>query len=101
MHIKAPQWIIRLLTRAITLVPVIVVAVLSNGSEHSLDDLIVYSQVFLSLALPFSIYPLIYFTSKKSIMGRYANARWNTILGYVVATVLTILNLQLIVSVVM
>lgn len=101
MHIKAPQWIIRLLTRAITLVPVIVVAVLSNGSEHSLDDVIVYSQVFLSLALPFSIYPLIYFTSKKSIMGRYANARWNTILGYVVATVLTILNLQLIVSVVM
>ena len=69
MHIKAPQWIIRLLTRAITLVPVIVVAVLSNGSEHSLDDLIVYSQVFLSLALPFSIYPLIYFTSKSLLWG--------------------------------
>ncbi|WP_418968518.1 Nramp family divalent metal transporter [Alloscardovia omnicolens] len=101
LHIKAPQWIIRLLTRVITLVPVIIVAVLSHGAEHSLDDLIVYSQVFLSLALPFSIYPLIYLTSKKTVMGRFANARWNTIVGYMVATVLTILNIQLIASVVM
>ncbi|WP_018143786.1 Nramp family divalent metal transporter [Alloscardovia criceti] len=99
LHIKAPQWLIRLGTRMVTLVPVVIVAVITHSQEHSLDELIVYSQVFLSLALPFSIFPLIYFTSKKSIMGKYANARWNTIMGYVVATVLTVLNLQLIWSV--
>ncbi len=98
MHVSVPQWVIRLGTRVLTLVPVVIIAVLSHGHEQTLDDMIVYSQVFLSLALPFSIFPLIYYTSKKSIMGRFANARWNTVLGYVIATVLTVLNIQLIVT---
>ncbi|WP_234916692.1 divalent metal cation transporter, partial [Streptococcus equinus] len=52
------------------------------GSQESvLDQLIVYSQVFLSLALPFSIFPLVYFTSNRKIMGDFVNAKWNTILG--------------------
>ena len=42
--------------------------------------LLVYSQVFLSAALPFSIFPLVYFTSNKEIMGEHVNAKWNTIL---------------------
>ncbi|MFR2057919.1 MAG: divalent metal cation transporter, partial [Streptococcus salivarius] len=54
------------------------------------------SQVFLSIALPFSIFPLIYYTSKKSLMGKHVNAKWNTFLGYAIAIVLTILNLKLI-----
>ena len=51
---------------------------------------LVYSQVFLSLALPFSIFPLVYFTSNKKIMGEFVNAKWNTYLAYGVATLLTI-----------
>ncbi|WP_257639421.1 Nramp family divalent metal transporter [Alloscardovia macacae] len=99
LHVSVPQWMIRLGTRVITLVPVVIIALLSHGHEQTLDDMIVYSQVFLSLALPFSIFPLIYFTSKRSIMGKYANARWNTVLGYLVAGVLTVLNVQLIMTV--
>ncbi|TCD55037.1 divalent metal cation transporter [Alloscardovia theropitheci] len=99
VHVRVPQWAIRLGTRVITLVPVIIIAALSHGHEQTLDNMIVYSQVFLSLALPFSIFPLIYFTSKKSIMGKYANAKWNTIIGYLVAIILTVLNIQLIMSV--
>ncbi|MBW1571337.1 divalent metal cation transporter, partial [Streptococcus sp. SPC0] len=44
----------------------------------------------------FSIFPLIYFTSQKSIMGEHANAKWNTYLAYLVAIILTLLNLKLI-----
>ena len=81
LHLKLPQWIIRIGTRIFALLPVIIVAVLFGHQEKTLDQLLVYSQVFLSIALPFSIFPLIYLTSKKSLMGEFTNAKWNTILG--------------------
>ena len=96
LHMRLPQWVIRLFTRLFALIPVIIVAILYGDQEKTLDQLLVYSQVFLSLALPFSIFPLIYYTSKKSLMGKHVNAKWNTCLGYAIAIVLTILNLKLI-----
>ena len=98
LHMRLPQWVIRLFTRLFALLPVIVVAILYGDQEKTLDQLLVYSQVFLSLALPFSIFPLIYYTSKKSLMGKHVNAKWNTFLGYAIAIVLTILNLKLIID---
>ena len=95
LHLKLPQWIIRIGTRIFALLPVIIVAVLFGHQEKTLDQLLVYSQVFLSIALPFSIFPLIYLTSKKSLMGEFINAKWNTILGYTVSIILTILNIKL------
>lgn len=95
LHLKLPQWIIRVGTRIFALLPVIIVAVLFGHQEKTLDQLLVYSQVFLSIALPFSIFPLIYLTSKQSVMGEFTNAKWNTILGYVVSIILTILNIKL------
>ena len=96
LKLRLPQWLIRLVTRLLALTPAIIVALMYGSQEEVLDQLIVYSQVFLSLALPFSIFPLLYFTSNKKIMGQFVNAKWNTILGYVVAVVLTVLNLKLI-----
>lgn len=96
LHLKLPQSIIRIVTRVLALLPVIIVAILYGSKEQVLDQLIVYSQVFLSLALPFSIFPLVYLTSQKKLMGNFVNAKWNTILGYLVAIVLTLLNIKLI-----
>ncbi|MDY2775244.1 MAG: Nramp family divalent metal transporter [Streptococcus infantarius] len=98
LKLRLPQWLIRLVTRLAALAPVMIVAVLYGSQESVLDQLIVYSQVFLSLALPFSIFPLVYFTSNRKIMGDFVNAKWNTILGYLVAVILTVLNLKLIVD---
>lgn len=95
LHLRLPQWLIRIGTRIFALLPVIIVAVLFGYQEKTLDQLLVYSQVFLSIALPFSIFPLIYLTSKKSLMGELTNAKWNTILGYAVSIILTILNIKL------
>ena len=94
-HMRLPQWFIRLATRLFALLSVMIVAVLFGHQEKTLDQLLVYSQVFLSIALPFSIFPLIYLTSKKSLMGEFTNAKWNTILGYIISIILTILNLKL------
>ena len=70
LRFRLPQWVVRLMTRIIALLPVIIVAILFGDQEHVLDDLLVYSQVFLSAALPFSIFPLVYFTSNKGNHGR-------------------------------
>jgi len=95
LHMKLSQWMIRIGTHIFDLLPVIIVAVLFGHQEKTLDQLLVYSQVFLSIALPFSIFPLIYLTSKKSVMGEFTNVKWNTILGYVVSIILTIPNVKL------
>ncbi|WP_142351231.1 Nramp family divalent metal transporter [Streptococcus equinus] len=98
LKLRLPQWLIRLVTRLVALAPVLIIALLYGSQESVLDQLIVYSQVFLSLALPFSIFPLVYFTSNHKIMGDFVNSKWNTILGYLVAVILTVLNLKLIVD---
>lgn len=98
VHLRLPQWFIRLVTRLLALLPVILAALIWGSREKVLDQLIVYSQVFLSLALPFSIFPLIYFTSSKKLMGEHKNAIWNTALAYGVAVILTILNIKLIID---
>ena len=98
LKLRSPQWLIRLVTRLVALTPVLIIALLYGSQERVLDQLIVYSQVFLSLALPFSIFPLVYFTSNRKIMGDFVNSKWNSILGYLVAIILTVLNLKLIID---
>lgn len=98
LKLRLPQWLIRLVTRLAALLPVLIIAVLYGSRESVLDQLIVYSQVFLSAALLFSIFPLVYFTSNSKLMGEFVNAKWNTILGYLVASILTILNIKLIID---
>lgn len=99
LHLKMPMWAQRVLTRGFALAPVVTFTLLYGGSEAKLDELLIFSQVFLSVALPFSMAPLIYFTSSKKIMGEFANAKWMTGIGWVVFTVLTYLNIKLIIGI--
>ncbi len=53
------------------------------------------SQMVLSLQLPFTVFLQVSLTSSRRVMGRYANKRWNTILLYGLASVVTVLNVWL------
>ncbi|QBO37015.1 divalent metal cation transporter [Periweissella cryptocerci] len=97
IHLKVPMWARRLITRLIAVVPVLIAACVWGGTEGALDNLLVYSQVFLSIALPFTMFPLIIFTGSKKIMGeRFVNPLWVSIVAWVSAILLTGLNIQLI-----
>ncbi|MCH3975760.1 MAG: Nramp family divalent metal transporter [Bifidobacterium tibiigranuli] len=96
MHI--PLWLRRLVTRVISIIPVLICAIVFGGKESALDSLLVYSQVFLCVALPISMVPLVWLTSSKKVMGKHANPLWLAILAWVVVVVLTGLNIQLIVQ---
>lgn len=100
IHLKIPMWARRLITRLIAVVPVMIAAFIWGGTEGAMDKLLVYSQVFLSIALPFTMIPLIWFTGSKKMMGEYVNPLWVSIIAWVSAVLLTVLNFNLIINIV-
>ena len=48
--------------------------------------------MILSLQLSFAVFPLVSFTSDRAKMGEFVNARWLTVLAWVVAVVIAALN---------
>ena len=61
-------------------------------------DGLIYSQMLLSIQLPITIFPLIYLTSSKKVMVKYANSKLNKILLWCIGLIVTILNIALLVS---
>lgn len=101
IHMRIPLWMRRVVTRLLAVIPVVACTIIFDGSEVALEQLLVYSQVFLCIALPISMIPLVWFTSSKKLMGeRFANKPWVAILGWISTIVLTALNLHLIWSLV-
>lgn len=99
INLRIPLWLRRVVTRVLSIIPVLICAFMFGGTEGTLDEVLVYSQVFLCVALPISMIPLVYFTSSAKIMGeKYANPRWLAVLGWLVTVILTVLNLQLVVQ---
>ncbi|KAI9193191.1 natural resistance-associated macrophage protein-domain-containing protein [Polychytrium aggregatum] len=108
-QMRLPLWIRRLVTRAVAIIPGIAVAIYRGDS--GVNDLLVLSQVILSICLPFSVWPLIYFCANTRIMTVRYNAlglsqelslanHWvTTVFAVLVGSTLTFLNLFMIYSV--
>lgn len=56
------------------------------------------SQMVLSIQLPFTVFLQVYLTSSHKVMGQYANSRWSSFVLYSIASVVTVLNVMLLVS---
>jgi manganese transport protein len=96
LRIRIPHWARRLLTRGIAIVPVIVVTALYG--ERGTGQLLIFSQVILSMQLPFAVIPLVQFVSDRRKMGSFAISRPLAVLAWVVAGIIVILNLKLLVD---
>jgi manganese transport protein len=94
LQLRINPWLRRLLTRLIAIVPALLVIGLYG--EEKVDDLLVLSQVILSLQLGFAVIPLIHFVSDKQQMGRYAIRSHVKLLAWLVAGVLVFLNVKLV-----
>jgi manganese transport protein len=93
LRIRLPHWARRLLTRAVAIVPVIVVTALYG--ERGTGQLLIFSQVILSMQLPFAVVPLVLFVSDRRKMGVFAISRPVAALSWAVAGVILILNIKL------
>nr|WP_144830048.1 Nramp family divalent metal transporter [Cupriavidus gilardii] len=94
VRLRLPAWARRLLTRGIAVVPALFVA-LAYG-EEGIGKLLVLSQVILSLQLPFAVVPLIWLTSRRSVMGAHANPMWVNVLATMAVTLIIGLNMTLV-----
>ncbi|HEY9540349.1 MAG TPA: Nramp family divalent metal transporter [Luteimonas sp.] len=93
LHLRMPTWARRLVTRGIAIVPVVIITGL-YGSEGT-AKLLVFSQVLLSMQLPFAVIPLVRFVTDREKMGRFVIAPWLASLAWVIASVIVVLNVKL------
>ncbi|MFT8323845.1 divalent metal cation transporter [Oenococcus sicerae] len=96
IHLHMPLWAQRLLTRLISVTPVLIFAIIYHGNEAKIEELLTFSQVFLSIALPFAVVPLAIFTNDEKLMGEFKNRTWVKWVAWIVTAVLIVLNIYLI-----
>jgi len=93
INLRLRPWLRRLITRLIAIVPAVIVV--SLYGERGSGQLLILSQVVLSLQLSFAVFPLVMFTSDRHKMGSFASPWWVQALAWPVAVVIAVLNTYL------
>jgi manganese transport protein len=96
LNIRIRPWLRRLITRLIAIVPAAIVAIFYG--ESGTAQLLILSQVILSLQLSFAVFPLVAFTSDREKMGKFVNPRWLKLLAWATAILIAGLNAWLLVQ---
>jgi len=94
VRIRLRPYLRRLITRSIALLPAVVV--ISISGDKGTYQLLIFSQVVLSLQLPFAIVPLVHFTSDKLKMGSFAIKFWVKVLAWITSVAIIVLNGKLV-----
>src|SRR6059058_3623759 len=97
LNIRIRPWLRRLITRLIAIVPAVIVAIV--GGESGTAQLLILSQVILSLQLSFAVFPLVRFTCDRAKMGEFVNPVWLKALAWVVAWAIAGFNAWLLVQI--
>jgi manganese transport protein len=93
INFRMRPWLRRLVTRLIAVVPAVII--IGIYGEHRTTDLLVASQVVLSMQLGFAVWPLLRFTGSPTKMGRFVNPPLIKVLGYTTAAIIIFLNVKL------
>jgi manganese transport protein len=93
VNLRLRPWLQRLITRALAIIPA--VGVIGFFGESKTTELLIASQVILSMQLGFAIWPLMRFTGEKNKMGEFVNPLWVKFLGWTIAVIIIVLNVKL------
>lgn len=96
LSLRINPWIRRLITRLFAITPAFIV--IYYFGDEMVDELLVFSQVILSMQLGFAVIPLIHFVSDRRTMGKFAINIKTQIAAWLIATVLVYLNIRLLYS---
>lgn len=94
LRLRIAPWLRRIITRLLAVIPALIVIV--TMGESATGDMLVLSQVILSMQLGFAIIPLLHYVSSKSRMGNFAVGFWTKLAGWVSATLIVVLNINLV-----
>ncbi len=92
LNLRLRPWLRRLITRAIAIVPAVIVTAMYG--ESGTAKLLIISQVVLSLQLAFAVIPLILFTGDRRKMGEFVNPPWIKTLAWLTAGIIVLLNVK-------
>src|SRR5881296_1656996 len=92
LNFRITPWLRRLVTRGIAIIPA--VCIIGYYGEGKTGDLLVASQVVLSMQLGFAVWPLLRFTGEKAKMGEFVNPLWIELLGWTCALLIIGLNVK-------
>ena len=90
LNLRLRPWVRRLLTRMVAIIPAVIVAALYG--EKGIGNLLILSQVILSLQLSFAVIPLVSFTSDELRMGKFVNTPFLKYLSWAIALIIALLN---------
>jgi manganese transport protein len=93
LRFRLPPFFRRLVTRLVAIVPAVLVTWFYGVSGTA--QLLILSQVILSLQLPFAIIPLMIFASDRKRLGALAAPRWQLLLGWAIGALIVVLNVKL------
>ncbi|MGA2329162.1 MAG: Nramp family divalent metal transporter [Bryobacteraceae bacterium] len=93
LSIRMRPWLRRLSTRLAAITPAALTIYVAG--DHGSFQLLILSQVILSLQLPFAVIPLIHFTNDRGRMGAFANSGWVRLLAWLAAVIVVGLNIRL------
>jgi len=94
LKLRINPWLRRLLTRLIAIIPAMLTILIYGDSK--IDDLLILSQVILSVQLGFAVIPLIHFVSDKQTMGEFAIKPFIKFIAWLVAIILVYLNVKMV-----
>ncbi len=94
LHLRLNPIARRLITRLLAIVPAVLVIVIAGDSK--LDDMLVFSQVLLSMQLAFAVIPLIHFVSDKVKMGQFTISNTTKAASWLIAGIILVLNIKLV-----
>ncbi len=95
LHLKMKPWLRRLMTRSLAIIPTFIVVWIMG--DHGMNQLLLASQVILSMQLSFAVIPLVQFTSDSKRMGEFVNSKLMKIASWSVALIIAALNIWLLV----
>jgi len=94
LNLRIRPWLRRLITRLLAVVPAVLV--IYYAGENATGELLVLSQVVLSLQLPFAVIPLVHAVADRERMGAFVIPRWMQVLAWGVASIILALNVKLV-----
>lgn len=93
INLRVKPWVRRVITRLLAIIPAVLFIGLYGASAAT--ELLIFSQVVLSLQLSFAIFPLLMFTGNKKIMGEFVNSTKMNVVAWIIGIIIASLNLWL------
>lgn len=96
LNIRLNPLVRRIVTRLLAILPAALTVIFVG--EDKISNLLIFSQVVLSLQLGFAVIPLIYFVSNKQLMGNYVIPSWQKIVSWIMVSIILVLNLKMVLN---